>query len=461
MTKRYVWVGVLVCVAILVFGSCLFLIGNQHRAFRRHMSYFAEFANVDGVFEGAKVRVNGLDAGEVKELIIPSSPAHKFRLKLTVEERASGLVRSDSVVTVETEGVVGDKFILIGHGTDRSAVAPQESTLPSKEPFEIARMMEQASGLLVQFNGTLTDVQTKLDGTLAAVTSTVNNTNAVVTDIRQGKGTAGVLLEDQRTAKDVRQIVQNARQATEHLNEASIQVHEVIQNVSGIVQDADQRHLVAKVDDTLNSARHTMGQLDQVSQKVNTTLKTALAQDQYGRDAGENLQQSLANIDDATGNLADDTEALKHEFFFKGFFKKRGYDNLNQLPIVPYREGKLIKQSVQSRQWVAAGTLFEKQPDGSETLSAIGRAQIDQAVSQMPDLYSGIIIVEGYSAAADTGKNLVLSRQRASTVRTYLKLEYYVASRKTGIIGLSATPPVASGRTIWDGICLVHMASGG
>jgi len=460
MNKRNIWVGVLVTIAILLFGGGLFLIGNQHKAFRRHTDYFVEFASVDGIFKGAKVRVDGLDAGQVQDLIIPSSPAHKFRLKLTVEDRTRGLIRSDSVVSVETEGLVGDKYLLIGHGTDRAPEAAPESTLLSKEPFDLGKMLEQANGLLTQVGGTLTDVQGKLDGTLAAVTTTVNNTNGVVTDIRRGKGTAGLLLEDQKTAADVQQIVQNARQATANLNTASSQVNGVVQNVNGIVQDVDKRQLVAKVDDTLNGAKSATLQLDQVSQQLNGTLKTAFAEDQYGQDAGANLQQSLSNINDATGNLADDTEAIKREFFFKGFFKKRGYDSLDQLPIQPYREGKLIRKPAQSRQWIAANPLFQQSPDGSETLSAAGRAQIDQAVSQIPDLYGSAIIVEGYSTLGDSGKDLVRSRRRASLVRTYLQIHYHLAPKNTGIIGLSTTPPVAAGRATWDGVCLVDLASG-
>ena len=460
MTKRYIWVGVLVAVAFLLFGGGLFLIGNQHKAFRRHTDFYVEFANVDGIFKGAKVRVDGLDAGQVGDLMIPSSPAHKFRLKLTVENRTRGLIRTDSVVSVETEGLVGDKYLLIGHGSERAPEATPESTLQSKEPFEIGKMLEQANGLLTQVGGTITDVQGKLDGALAAVTSTVNNTNGVVTDIRRGKGTAGVLLEDQKTAAGVQQIVQNTRQATANLNDASAQMNVVVQKVNGIVQDVDKRQLVAKVDDTLNSAKSATLQLDQASQQVNGTLKTAFAEDQYGQDAGANLQQSLSNINDATGNLADDTEALKHEFFFKGFFKKRGYANLDQLPIGPYRDGTLIRKPAQSRQWIAANPLFQEGPDGSETLSAAGRAQVDEAVSQIPDLYGGAIIVEGYSSQGDAGKDLLRSRQRASLVRTYLHLHYHLAPKNTGIIGLSTAPPAAAGRSLWDGVCLVHLASG-
>ena len=459
MNRQNVGVGILVTVAIILFGAGLFLIGNQHKAFRRHLEFYTEMANVDGITKGAKIRVNGMDAGQVQDVLIPSSPAHKFRLKLTVDDRLHGLIRSDSIVSIETEGLVGDKFLLIRNGSERASEAAVGATLPSKEPFDIGKMLEQANGLLTQVggtiqhvNGTIRDVQNHLDGTLNAVTTTVNNTNGIVTDIRHGKGTAGLLLENPKTATDVQQIVDNTRAATGSLNTTA-------QQVNGIVTDVQQRQLVAKVDDTLNSTKSATAQLDQASQQVNKTLGSAFAPDQYGQDAGTNLQQSLTNVKEATGNLADDTEALKHEFFFKGFFKKRGYDNLDHLPVEPYRSGKVLGKLRQDRQWIDGDALFEERPDGTETLSAAGRQQLEDAAGHISGLYDSPLIVEGYDSTGSPGQMLVQSRQRAITVRSYLRTRFKLASQETGVVGLSSTPPTATGRGSWNGICLVHLSS--
>src|ERR1700744_6606176 len=111
-------VGLFTCVAIALFGTALFLIGNEHKAFRRHVVFYTPFRNVDGLPKGAKVRVDGMDAGEVENLEIPSQPSQKFRLKMNVEDQLRGLIRSDSFVTVETEGRGGDKVRRIHSGTD-------------------------------------------------------------------------------------------------------------------------------------------------------------------------------------------------------------------------------------------------------------------------------------------------------------------------------------------------------
>ncbi len=457
MPTRYVWVGIFVTVAIVLFGAGLYLIGDEHKAFRRHATFYTEFANVNGISKGAKVRVNGMDAGQVQNVQIPSSPANKFRLELKVTENLHGLVRGDSLVTVETAGLVGDQFVLIHSGSDRAPEAPPGAILPSKEPFEIGKLLDQAGGLLnqvggtiTQVNGTLQDVQQQLDGALGAVTTTVNNANGMVTDVRRGKGAAGVLLANPQTAQDVQQAVANARNATSELKNASTQVN-------ALLSDMQQRQLVAKVDTTIGNAQGAAQQLRLASQQVNTTLGGAFAQDEYGQDAGTNLQQSLSNVNIATGNLADDTEALKHEFFFKGFFKSRGYNNLNDLPVNKYRSGQVLKKLSQQRQWLTAEGMFQAGAQGREELTPGGRAQIDGAVSRLADVYSDPILVEGYATQGTPAELMTESRRRATLVRSYLQLHYHVAPKNTGVLALSATPPTAAGKASWDGVCLVQL----
>jgi phospholipid/cholesterol/gamma-HCH transport system substrate-binding protein len=270
----------------------------------------------------------------------------------------------------------------------------------------------------------------------------------VVLDVRKGKGTAGLLLEDPATAADVKQSIANVRQTTEKLNTTTTRV-------DNLLADVQNRQLVPKIDDTLVSAKSATQNLDQTSQQINTTLKGAFGEDQYGEDAGANLQQSLTNLNQASGNLTDDTEALKHEFFFKGFFKHRGYDNLDDLPVEQYRAGEIFKKLPESRQWITAPALFTTNQSGEEVLSAQGRQSIDQAVGQFKALYDKPLIVEGYASSGSPSEELLQSRRRAALVRGYLQLHYHVAPKNTGIIALSSTPPESAGKTTFDGVSLV------
>jgi phospholipid/cholesterol/gamma-HCH transport system substrate-binding protein len=455
MRNHNLLVGVFITAAVVLFGAGLFLIGNQHRAFSHRVIFYTTFRNLNGLTDGAEVMVDGMDAGEVESVEIPSSPAHEFRLKMNVDDRFHGLIRENSLVTVETQGIVGDEFVLIHDGTPQASEAPAGSTLESKEPFELSQLLEQAQGVMTQagaaineVQGTMNDVRGHLDTTLETATSTIANVNGVVQDVRGGKGSVGMLLEDPATAADVRRSIANIRQTTDTLDGSSARIDEILANVQS-------RQLVGKMDETLTNAKGATRNLEQASEQINTTLTSAFARNQYGEDAGTNLQQSLTNINQATGNMADDTEALKHDFLFRGFFKHRGYDDLDDLPVEQYLAGQIFKNLPESRQWIPASSLFITNEDGEEVLSAQGRHSIDLAVGQFKEIYGQPLIIEGYASAGSGSDELIESRRRASQVRTYLQLHFHLLPKNTGIVALRSTPPKNAGKSTFDGVSLV------
>src|ERR1700760_1995349 len=107
--NRPLIVGSFIVAGLALFAAGLFMIGNRHEAFARHTEFYVEFSDLSGIAKGAKVQVAGMDAGEVIDVRVPASPAEKFRVRLRINERLRGLVRTDSLVIVDTEGVVGNK----------------------------------------------------------------------------------------------------------------------------------------------------------------------------------------------------------------------------------------------------------------------------------------------------------------------------------------------------------------
>ncbi len=464
MKNQNLLLGILTTGALALFAAGLFLIGNQHKAFTHHVVFYTNFQNVEGLAKGAQVTVDGMIVGEVESIQVPSGPGQKFRLKMNVDDRLHGLIRGDSLVTVETEGLVGDKFLVIHDGSEHASEAPAGSTLQSQEQLEMSKLLEQAQGIMKQTStaidevqGNLNDLRAHLDVTLDTATSTirnvngvVNNVNGVVTDVRSGKGTVGMLLEDKATAADVRQSVANVRQTTATLNGSSTRI-------DSLLAEVQSRQLLGKMDDTLSNTKSATQNLNQISQQVNTTLKSAFGEDQYGEDAGTNLEQSLTNINQATGNMADDTEALKHNFLFKGFFKHRGYDDLDDLPVEQYRAGEIFRNVPESRQWIPASSLFSTNADGSEVLTTQGRHSIDAAIGQFKEIYGQPLIIEGYDPSDSESVELIRSRRRAVLVQTYLQLHYHLLPKNTAIVALGSTPPTNAGKSTFDGVSLVSI----
>src|SRR5580700_2605630 len=131
--SRSLIVGVFVMTGLALFTTGLFMIGNRHETFARHIELYTEFSNLSGIGKGTKVQVAGMDAGQVLGVEIPNTPPAKFRVKVRINEKLGGLVRTDSVVTVGTEGVVGNRFLVISAGSARAPAVAAGAMLPGAE----------------------------------------------------------------------------------------------------------------------------------------------------------------------------------------------------------------------------------------------------------------------------------------------------------------------------------------
>src|SRR4051794_17389554 len=127
--ERLVGVGVFVIVTLLLFAIGLFMIGDRQMAFARKFIVYTEFAKITGLQPGAIVRVSGAKAGSVKTIAPPARPAAKFRVELEIVEDLHGLVRTDSIASIETEGLVGGSYLAVGTGTEQAPPASPGSTI--------------------------------------------------------------------------------------------------------------------------------------------------------------------------------------------------------------------------------------------------------------------------------------------------------------------------------------------
>jgi phospholipid/cholesterol/gamma-HCH transport system substrate-binding protein len=90
--------GAFLAVGLGCLVAALFLIGEKRSLFRSRTSLFASFSDVNGLVEGAPVRLAGIDVGTVGEIAFSENLAHK-QARVRVESstaRASWATRSST-----------------------------------------------------------------------------------------------------------------------------------------------------------------------------------------------------------------------------------------------------------------------------------------------------------------------------------------------------------------------------
>jgi phospholipid/cholesterol/gamma-HCH transport system substrate-binding protein len=223
-----------------------------------------------------------------------------------------------------------------------------------------------------------------------------------------------------------------------------------------MVVDVQQRQLPQKLDDTVMQIRSASTKANATIEQVYETLAQALGPDPNGVTAGQNISEALSNANTATGNMAEDTEAIKHNFFFKGYFNHRGYYTLSGLSPQEYRQSKLFGNTHNPRAWLQSDTLFQRGPHGAEELSEGGRHSIDAAVTSLgASIFKDPIVVEGYSDVPMPADAVSWSYARAQLVRNYLEARYPFMAKNVGVMPLSATPPPGLANDHWSGVCIV------
>jgi hypothetical protein len=154
--------------------------------------------------------------------------------------------------------------------------------------------------------------------------------------------------------------------------------------------------------------------------------------------------------------MAEGTEALKHNFLLRGFFRNRGYYNLSSISPDLYRKDRLFGVQNSDRAWLPAEELFRPDSRGGEELTAAGRGALNRSLANYGErILQTPIVVEGYSDSNNVGEQIAVSRLRAILVRNYLEAHFHLDSGKIGAVALANRPPDGSSHVTWNGVVIV------
>jgi phospholipid/cholesterol/gamma-HCH transport system substrate-binding protein len=438
VSSRLVGAGAFVVSGVLLFTIALFMIGERRMLFENRFVVHTEFAKLGQLELGAVVRVAGMDAGEVTDIGIPSSPAGKFRVRMEVREDLHGLVRTDSIATTQIEGLVGAIFLNIGAGSEGAPPVPDGGTIPSREPFTMADLLEQASGTIAMVTDTVESLRSDIERAVQQVALTAEDAHAMLEDIRP----------------DITAIARNSNRLSADVQQIGAKIRSGQGTLGKLVNDPA---LYDRAQEIAQEARTVMRNVREVSDELRGAISDFRADDGAAQGVLGEMRATLGQTREAVSDLADNMEALKHNFLLRGFFNRRGYFDLDAISPADYRSGVLENGDRKAaRIWLAARVLFERRPDGSEALTEEGKARLDSAMSTFLEYVpANPIVIEGYATGMTIDERFRLARQRAGAVREYLIARYALTPQNTGFIALGDEAEGSpEGDGTWDGIAL-------
>jgi phospholipid/cholesterol/gamma-HCH transport system substrate-binding protein len=282
--------GVFITVGIVIFVIAIFIIGKQQNLFNPVFRVTTNFLNVSGVQVGNNVRFSGINVGTVDNIKIINDST--VQVDLLIRKDVQQFIKSDSQATIGSEGIIGDRIVIITQGSDGAPVAEDGQHILSKEPIETDDIMKS----LYATSGNAEIITLQLA--------------EIMVNINSGKGMLGRLIQDSTIAENVNLTIENFKKSSEGLDE-TIEVTK--ENVFSFMEGLQKT--VAKTEVASNELGEIMTKINSGEGAVGMLLKDTTIVN--------NIDETIVNLKESSKSLNENMEALKHNFLFRGYFKRK------------------------------------------------------------------------------------------------------------------------------------------
>jgi len=347
--SRAARLGAFIVATLAILAVGVFIIGSKQYLFSSTYQLKAQFDNVEGLDDGADVRLGGVHRGTVHSIVSPHKPGEKVTVVMDLAKSTHEVIKQDSVATIETEGLLGNQYMAISFGSPGTRDVRDGDTIASQPPLEMSDLLQKTSGILDSSQQAIQNA-TRATANLDSITAKINS----------GQGTAGALVNDKTLYNN----------------------------------------------------------LEQTSGAMHNTM-----------------MQAEAGATDFQENM----EALKHNFFLRGYFKSRGYEDSSELTkneIERLPQGTPVKQFTYS-----AKQLFDKQ-DSAKLKNQ--KSLNDGGEFLANNQFGFAVVVASAGMEGDTQKDMVLTEARAAVVREYLVENFGFDDSQLKTLGMGKQPDTGS-----------------
>jgi len=211
-----------------------------------------------------------------------------------------------------------------------------------------------------------------------------------------------IILKASNILSSGQQAIQYATQATAHLNSVSAKIDSGQGSVGALIND---RELYSNLE------------------RSTTSLSATMVQAQAG-----------------VTSFRDNMEALKHNFLLSGYFKKRGYEDAEDLE--ENEIGRLPSDAASKTFTYSPGQLFDNR-DSVKLHNQKGLNDCGQFLATNQFGYAVIVVSAGMEG--DTQKDMILTEVRAVAIRNYLVQHFAFDDSQVKTLGLGKQAAAPSG----------------
>jgi phospholipid/cholesterol/gamma-HCH transport system substrate-binding protein len=386
--------GSLVLLALVLGGSALMILNERSGWGSDSLHVTVGFPDVGGVEAGTRVRIQGMDAGEIEAVVPPDNPGEPVKLRLRIAGKYRHLVRADARVRIAGENLLAGKVVRIIPGSAQAKLVDNHGELKADVQPDLLDGVAQAA---TKLNKLLVEV----DDAMQAIRK---NEGSVTEDLLKG-------------ARKLNVVLTKADAALDSIEKGEGTLGKLVKNES----------LYNELTETLAQVKGAMSEVRSGEGTIGKLVKT-----------NEAYQEAIASLQDVRRMVNS---------------VKQNSDAIKALPVVRSyvvdQNKELIRPECKRyRQWFAEKDLFEP---GKAVLTANGKRALDQGaawLNKQKDDGSEVMI----AAFADPNQNpefaQTVTQKQSEVVMDYLRTKHQVhqvgrwwwSTRTTRALGCGVTP---------------------
>jgi phospholipid/cholesterol/gamma-HCH transport system substrate-binding protein len=315
----------------VLFGLLMLILGlykvSNTSFFTKNFLLKAHFRNVSGLLIGNNIRYVGVQVGTIKSINLLNDSL--IEVNMLIDEKMRRFIHKKDLVSIGTDGLVGNKLLNISAGNDRINLVATDDILFTKEALNTDEMMltlnktnsnvgiisEELKNTVQRLNNSTTlwrilNEQTIPDNMIASMVNIKSATiradlmvaelQSVINNVKRGKGSLGAILTDTAIAINLNQAIDKIKKVGDNADVLTNELNTITQTVKS---------------DLLTSK----GAYNALLKDTLLTVK---------------LNNTMTNVEVGTASFTENMEALKHNFLFRGYFrrldKKKKQDIIDQ-----------------------------------------------------------------------------------------------------------------------------------
>lgn len=311
--KRSVIVGIFVFIGIAILVTGVLTLGGQQKKFIQTVHLRAIFDDIGGLQVGNNVWFSGVKIGTVRKINFHGDA--QVEVELNVDKKVIDFIRKDSKATLSSDGLIGNKIIVIFGGSTSAPVVEEGDLLVSVMPLDTDKMMET-----LQVNN-------------ANLVQITNDLKVLTSKLAAGEGIVGAVMTDSVLAENFRVMISNLHQASlssvSMLNDLNIFTAKINQNGNLFNELATDTQMVGELRETMESLKNTAKNSQELTHKLSNIADKFDAEDNAigmllnDQVFASELKSAMINADSATFNLNRGMKALEFTWPFNRGFKRQ------------------------------------------------------------------------------------------------------------------------------------------